>query len=251
MNLLFAAVLVIFAGNVFAEEHALFTSLLGDYVKDGHVGYAKLCRDARLGKYIQQLSSTDPSKYENAKDELSFWLNAYNAYTLQVICEHYPVKSINELHSGGLIIGTLIKGTIWDKKIAVVDGEEMSLNHIEHDIVRKKFRDPRVHFALVCASVSCPALRAEAYEGDVLDRQLNDQAKIFFEDRRKSYFDVDTKTAHLSKILDWYSDDFGGSKEKILEFIARFLPADVRAAIVNDPSAWKIRYASYDWALNE
>ncbi len=249
--LLLALTLLLFSTSLFADSHTLFTDLLQKYVKDGHVQYSALCKDSTLAAYTMQLAQTNPASISDPREELAFWINAYNAFTLKVICDHYPVKSINELHTGGLIIGTVIKGTIWDKKFFKINGEEMSLNHIEHEIVRKKFHDPRAHFALVCASTSCPPLRSEAYEGSKLDQQLDDQARIFFADKNRNFFEPDRKTAHLSKILDWYSKDFGASKPEILLFVARFLPDDLAAAIKNNPADWKIAYTDYDWELNE
>lgn len=249
---LFLTVLIFLSTTtLFADSHTPFTQLLQKYVQNGRVKYSSLCKDPGFTSYITQLSQTNPGTISDPKEELAFWINAYNAFTLKVICDHYPVKSINELHTGGLIIGTMIKGTIWDKKFFAINGEEMSLNHIEHEIVRKKFHDPRAHFALVCASTSCPPLRSEAYEGLKLDQQLDDQARIFFADKNRNFFEPDRKTAHLNKILDWYSKDFGPSKPEILLFVARFLPDDLSAAIKADPQKWKIVYTDYSWALNE
>jgi Protein of unknown function, DUF547 len=242
--------LLLFA-SVANADNSSYTRLLQTYVHDGRVNYPGLCKASEFATYIDELSKIDPAKFTNQKDELAFWINAYNAFTLKVICDHYPVKSINDLHTGGLIIGTIIHGTIWDKKFVPIHDEQISLNHIEHEIIRKKFREPRAHFALVCASKSCPALRSEAYEGATLDQQLNDQAKIFFSDPRKNRFEVDRRIAHLSKILDWYSRDFGSSKDRVLLFVASFLPDETAAAVKADPDAWKVDYTDYDWSLNE
>jgi hypothetical protein len=234
-----------------AGAHALFTEILSEYVNDGRVGYGSLCEDDRLEKYIGQLAATDPDTIDDDNARLAFWINAYNAYTLKVICDNYPVESINDLHFGGLIIGTVVNKTIWDKKFVVIGGEKMSLNHLEHKIVRPEFQDARAHFALVCASISCPALRPEAYDGDRLDAQLDDQAKSFFAESEKNNFDRDRKVAYLSKILDWYGDDFGESDEEILLAISSFLPADLAADIRANPGAWDIKHTKYDWGLNE
>ena len=228
----------------------MYTDLLQKNVHEGHVNYAALCKDSRLNSYAEELSKTNPAKLSQ-QDQLAFWINAYNAFTLKVICDHYPVKSINDLHSGGLIVGTVLKTTIWDKKFFSIHGEPMSLNHIEHDIVRKQFKEPRAHFALVCASISCPSLRSEAYEGSKLDQQLDDQGRLFFSQHNKNYFELHTKVAHLSKILDWYSKDFGGSNHEVLLFVAKFLPTDIAESIQANPDKWKIEYTSYDWNLNE
>ena len=253
---LIAAALIVwsadFSSAFFMEtdtDNRAFTETLQKNVHNGHVNYKALCKDPALSTYVAQLSKTAPDGSEES--QLAFWINAYNAYTLKVICDHYPVKSINELHRGGLIIGTLTKGTIWDKKLAIINGEPLTLNHIEHEVIRKQFHEPRAHFALVCASVSCPALRPEAYEAAKLNEQLEDQAKLFFADSGKNSFDVPDKIAHLSKILDWYSGDFGKTKQDVLLFVSRFVAEPIASEIRKDPGKWKIEYTDYNWDLNE
>jgi hypothetical protein len=243
---------LLFNGHLYAQEaHSLFTEILQDYVEDGKVNYKELCDDDRLDAYIAQLAATNPDTIADDKARLAFWINAYNAYTLKVICEHYPIKSINELHTGGLIIGMVLKKTIWDKPFVIINNRRITLNTIEHKIIRKRFRDARIHFALVCASQSCASLRSEAYEGAKLDEQLDDQGRKFFSQANKNYFDIDTMQAHLSKILDWYSEDFGKNDEEILLYISGFLSDDLAAAIRANPKKWKIKYTKYDWSLNE
>ncbi len=233
------------------DPSGLFTSILEAHVHDGLVDYAKLTDDPRLDVYVAWLARTDPSTLAGEKDRLAFWINAYNAYTLKLIRDNYPVTSINDLHSGGRIIGYVTKKTAWDKAFAVVGGETYTLNHIEHKIIRPRFSDPRVHFALVCAAMSCPPLRAQAYEGNQLDEQLDEQGRVFFAESAKNYFDLDTKTAHLSKILDWYKGDFGENDRDVLLAISPYLDDAVRASIESDPAAWDIEHTHYDWSLNE
>lgn len=231
--------------------HSRFSEILRDYVNDGKVDYRELCKDNRLGIYITQLAITNPDTISDEKARLAFWINAYNAYTIQVICDNYPLKSINELHFGGLYIGTLLKKTIWDKKFVVINNQKISLNYIEHEIIRPMFQDPRAHFALVCASISCPPLRSEAFEGAKLDEQLDDQGRIFFGESIKNYFEINKMTAHLSKILNWYSKDFGENDEEILLYVTRFLPDDLAATIQASSKKWKIKHTKYHWNLNE
>lgn len=233
------------------DAHGLFTEILRDYVHSGKVDYPELCKDDRLEAYIGQLAETNPDTIASKKAKLAFWLNAYNAFTLKVICDHYPVESINDLHFGGLYIGTLLKKTIWDEEFVVVNHQKISLNHIEHGVIRALFKDPRAHFALVCASVSCPPLRSEAYEKDKLDEQLDDQGRVFFGQTNKNRFEIDKKRAYLSKILDWFSDDFGENDQDVLLYIVQFLPDYLAAAIKAEPHNWKIKHTRYDWSLNE
>ena len=233
------------------DRHLLFTQILQDYVSNGLVKYKELKDDRRLDKYIEQLEGTNPQKIMNEKNRLAFWINAYNAYTLMFIIEEYPVESINDLHWGGLYLGSLLGTTIWDDEKIVINGSELSLNNIEHDIIRKKFNEERIHFALVCASISCPPLLNEAYEGSKLDKQLGEQAELFFNDVTKNKFYKNTRTVSLSKILSWYEDDFGENEQAILNYAAQFIDKETADDIKKNLSEWKINYLSYNWDLNE
>lgn len=235
------------ADNAF-RAHGLFTEILREQTHNGLVDYNQLRTDRRLDRYLRLLSDTNPDKL-SAYSRLAFWINLYNAWTLKLICDRYPVKSIRNLHVGGFLVGTLLKKTVWDKRVVMLGVRRLSLNMIEHDIVRPLFKDPRIHFALVCGARGCPPLRSEAFEGDTLADQLNDQARIFLRDRTKNRFDAANKAASLSRIFKWYSGDFGSIETSML-FIAKFLPDAVGDAIRSDPFGWKIRYATYDWGLN-
>lgn len=232
-------------------SHDLFTEILQDYVISGNVNYKSLCQDDRFEKYIKQLVKTNPDTIQSEKDRLAFWINAYNAYTLKIICDNYPIESINDLHSGGLVLGLIFSSTIWDKDFVIINNKPTTLNAIEHDTIRPLYNDPRAHFALVCASKSCPPLRSEAYEGDKLDEQLNDQGKIFLSDSQKNNFDISEKTAKISKIFDWFDEDFGEDEADILLFLADYLPEDSANLIRNNPHEWDVEYLDYDWSLNE
>jgi uncharacterized protein DUF547 len=231
-------------------SHTLFTEILSDYVSDGKVNYKDLRLDKRLPAYIDQLSHTDPATLIDDKERFAFWINAYNAYTLKIICDNYPLKSISELHGGGAFLGRITKTTVWDKKLVTINNKKMTLNDIEHKTIRPEFKDARAHFALVCAAKSCPPLRNEAYEAHTLSEQLNDQGRIFLSQLDENNFDIFGKAANISPIFSWFAGDFGG-KNKVLSFLADFLPQEVSEAIKKDSSSWKIRYTYYDWSLNE
>ncbi len=233
------------------DRHSLFSDILQQYVSKGKVNYKELKDDSRLDTYIISLSKINPDTITSQKDKLAFWINVYNVYTLQVICKNYPLESINDLHGGGLILGMVFGTTIWDDEFVSINGEETTLNHIEHEIIRPVFKDPRAHFALVCASKSCPPLRPEAYEGYKLDKQLDDQGKIFMSDNFKNSFDIKNKTANLSKIFSWFSEDFGDEDENILSFVSDYIEKDIAENIKNNPESWDIDYLDYDWGLNE
>ena len=233
------------------DQHLLFTQILNDYVFNGLVNYIKLKDDKRLDKYLEQLENTNPDNLLTDDDKLAFWINAYNAYTLKFIVEEYPVESINDLHWGGLYLGSLLGTTIWDDEKIIINGKRLSLNNIEHDIARKIFNEERVHFVMVCASYSCPPLRDEAYEGIKLNEQLNEQARIFFNDETKNKFDLKKRIAYLSKIFDWYDDDFGKDKNEILIYVSQYLDENLAKQIKDNINEWQIDYLSYNWDLNE
>lgn len=233
------------------EKHKLFTTILNDYVVNGLVKYKEMKSDKRLDEYLNQLSNTEPEKISNKNENLAFWINVYNAFTLKLIVENYPVESINDLHTGGLVIGQILGKTVWHKEWIKIDGKTLSLNNIEHDIIRKGFGESRIHFALVCAAISCPPLRFEAFEGYKLTQQLEDQAIKFFNDKTKNQFDLKTKTAKLSKILDWYDEDLGRNDEEVLKYVSQFLPEEISKSIKENSAEWDIEFLSYDWNLNE
>jgi hypothetical protein len=232
-----------------AQQHSLFADILNKHVKNGLVNYKELKKDKRLDAYLKQLTNTVPEKL-GRNEKLAFWINAYNAFTLQVIVENYPIESINELHTGGRIIGHILGKTVWDKEFITINSKKYSLNDIEHKILRK-MDEPRIHFAIVCASISCPALRNESFEAGKIEQQLQEEAIKFLNDKDRNDFDVTRKTASLSKIFDWFEEDFGSNDEEVLNYTAQFLNVDVAKNIKSNLTKWKIVYKDYNWDLNE
>lgn len=224
-------------------EHALFTAVLQTHVRDGRVDYAAIARDARFSAYLEALQATDPQALpENHR--LAFWLNAYNAFTIKRVIDQYPTKSLMNKFA------YLLRQSDFHKKFIVIHGHKYSLNDIEHRIIRP-MRDPRIHFALVCAARSCPLLRNEAYVPERLDAQLDDQARVFITDTTKNRFDFQNNEAYLSAIFDWFAEDFEKTGRSVLEFVARYLPSDDAAALQQRHQSFKIRYLPYDWRLND
>lgn len=229
------------------DPTAAYDAALARHVHNGRVDYKALKDDDRLGQYIRYVSRTDPATLPSKQAKLAFWINAYNAWTLKIVCDHYPLSSIKDLavQSNGKSV------SVWDRPLATVGGQTMTLNGIEHDIIRAKFDEPRIHFALVCAARSCPPLRPEAYTAQRLDVQLSDQARIFLQDRPKNSFDVQKKIAYLSQLFDWYADDFGGKGEPLLRYLAAYAPADAARSLKSEAHNWQIRFTDYDWSLND
>ena len=225
-----------------------YAALLRTYVRNGRVDYNGLRRDSSLARYVHRLQSINPDSLPDEHARLAFWLNVYNANTLLLVCEHYPLNSIKDIRDSAN--GKQTNRTPWEKPIVVTRGNRLSLNDVEEYFVRMRFQDPRVHFALVCAARGCPPLRAEPYRGDMINAQLDEQTRNYLQDTSENSFDIRTHAASLSKIFEWYPNDFGGTNEGILRFIAQFVPDAVARAIRENPFAWSVAFKEYDWRLN-
>ncbi len=222
-------------------SHASFDALLQKHVdNDGLVDYKGLKSDrAKLKEYLRSLESNPPKDSWTEDQKLAFWINAYNAYTIDLVLEHYPVKSIKDI---GSVIQVPFVNTPWDIKFINIDGEKYDLNNIEHGIIRKEFDEPRIHFALVCAAISCPKLQNNAYLPNTLDEQLTKAAKDFLSNVEKNEF-KSTKSAKLSKLFNWYGGDFNNDGS-LIDYVNQYAPVTL-----NDNA--KITWADYDWTLNE
>ena len=234
-----------FAGNAFADfdhTHEKWNQILKQYTtKNGNQVYFKYNElkknEGVLSSYLNELESLKKEKFNtfNQDQKLAFWINAYNAYTIQIILNHYPVKSIKDISSGWLSSGP------WKKDFINLFGTKISLDNIEHDTIRKEFDEPRIHFAVNCASIGCPSLLQEAFVGANLDNQLDRAADNFLQNKSKNY--VKGNTLHLSKIFKWYGGDFdqkyGGFKSYIIK--ALNLPQ----------KDYELEFNDYDWNLNE
>jgi hypothetical protein len=225
-----------------ANEHLThkgWNTLLNKHVDEaGNVDYKGFKSEEKaLNEYLTVLSKNHPDNSWKRNDRLAFWINAYNASTVKLIVKNYPVKSIKDL--GGSIYKV---NTPWDIKFIKIGEEVYDLNNIEHGMIRKEFSDPRIHFAVNCASVSCPKLRNEAYVGTTIEQQLEDQAKYFINNKVKNQI-KSTKKANLSKIFRWYKGDFTSSGMSIVEYINQYADVKLEADA-------KIEFLDYDWDLN-
>jgi len=226
-----------------ALRHGLFTALLQEYVLEGRVDYEEFARDERFSAYLDFLAGTDPHTLPTARDQLAFWINAYNAYTIRLILDHLPLSSIRDISLGlPILFGP------WSIDIAVVGGTSYTLNHIEHDIIRERFNEPRIHFALVCAALSCPNLRQEAYEGSTLEQQLEEETRRFLVDSTKNRFDVRGKVLYLSRIFDWYEGDFEEAAGSMPAFLLSYVDEELGAFLSGGD--YRIEFLDYDWSLN-
>ncbi len=222
-------------------SHAILDSLLKKHVSsDGLVDYASWAKDRdRLQQYLELLVTNPPNDQAwNRNDKLAYWINLYNAFTIDLILEYYPIKSIKDIGSN---IQIPFVNTPWDIKLIEINGKKYDLNNVEHNILRKIFDEPRIHFAINCASISCPRLRREAYTGERLERQLQEQTVEFLTDPSRN--EISSDKAEISKIFQWFGGDF--KKESTL---AQFLDTYVPAALSEQTD---ISFKDYDWSLNE
>ncbi|MBI1288794.1 MAG: DUF547 domain-containing protein [Flavobacteriales bacterium] len=225
------------AQSGFSGGNQIWTQLLQKHVDDrGWVSYRGFLNDtAILNNYLLWLSSNPPRLSADSDEKLAFWINAYNAFTVKLILDHYPVSSIKDIKNGVPFVNS-----VWDIKFFEVGSEEMSLNAIEHSILRKQFDEPRIHFAIVCASMSCPQLRNEAYTADKLEQQLTNQAVRFINDTTKNV--LAREKLQLSAIFKWYRKDF--TKEiSLKEYLRKYAKEAVSEKA-------KVSYLDYDWSLN-
>lgn len=225
--------------NEIFHKHKLWEELTRSYVTEaGFVNYKGFITDSvKLNKYLDLLSKNHPNDTWTSNERKAFWINAYNAFTIKLIVDNYPVKTIKDL--GGSIYKV---NTPWDIKFIQIGEEEYDLNNIEHGILRDQWKDPRIHAAVNCASVSCPALMKGAFTADKLDVQLDAQMKRFILDKSKNQISKDQ--LKLSKIFKWFTGDFKDISPDVISYINKFSEVQVSEDA-------HIDYFEYDWNLND
>ena len=211
-------------------DHQKWHVLLQKHVSaTGKVNYKGFKNDAKdLKTYLAELAANMPQKSWSKNDVLAYWINAYNAYTVQLILDHYPVKSIKDINDP------------WGKKWFTLGTKKYSLEAIEHEILRK-MNEPRIHFAINCASFSCPNLSNEAFTAEKLEKQLEAAAKSFVNDATKNTIAADK--IEISKIFDWFASDFK-TKGSMIEFLNQYSAVKISKNV-------KVKYKDYNWSLNE
>jgi hypothetical protein len=213
-------------------DHTPWDQLLQKHVSsNGNVNYEGFKSDIdRLNNYLVSISKIKPNTDWSRNETMAYWINAYNAYTIKLMLNNYPLKSIMDINGG----------KAWDLKFVEIEGEKYSLNNIEHDILRAKYFDSRIHFAVNCASISCPKLSNTAYFAEGLDQKLEKAAKEFINNSAQNT--ISSNKASVSKLFDWYKDDFtknGTVKEYINKYSTTKLTTD------------KISYKEYNWNINK
>lgn len=221
-----------------AVDYNIYAGLLKKYVKSGVVDYSGLKgQEPALDQFLRILEVTDV-KTLSRNERFAFYINVYNAWTLKLILDNYPgVKSIKDL--GGII------STPWKKNIVKLAEGTITLDDVEHKILRPQFKDPRIHFAVNCASKSCPILISEPYLPEKLDRQLDSSTRNFLNNPKRNYLKGDT--LHVSKIFKWYKKDF---KNGVAGFFLQYADKELRDKIERQKDKLKIAYLKYDWSLN-
>jgi len=232
---------------VAAPDHAAFEAILNTHVVAGadglnRVRYGDLKRQslAGLAAYLAQMEGVRASALP-AGAQMAFWINLYNANTLQIVAENYPVASIKDINLGGGFFG---RGP-WKAKLLRLEGRDLSLDNIEHDILREKFNEPLIHYALNCASVGCPNLQKRAYRAATLEDQLQAGARAYVNHPRGLSVKGDRLTA--SKIYRWYAADFGGSAGLSRHWAAYAAP-ELKNRL---PAVGSVDRYVYDWSLND
>ena len=227
-------------------DHTVWHKLLKRYVDaQGRVDYRAWKKQGRptLDRYLQSLAAVKPAALADKNERLAFWINAYNALTIKGMLHFYPTTSIKKHTS------VLWGFHFFDDVRLVVAGAERSVDHIEHKILRK-MQEPRIHFAIVCASTGCPRLRAEAYTGPTVQTQLASAARDFFNTRKHFRIDRAKRTVWFSKILKWFGADFGGTDQKLLRYAARQVLNPADRAFLQGPDL-DVEFLDYDWSINK
>lgn len=234
LSFFFSAILagnMLFAAHTSAPSHELWNELLGKYVSaSGKVNYKGFKADkAKLESYLKLLSENAPAADWSKNEKMAFWINAYNAFTIKLIVDKYPLKSIRDLDKP------------WDTKFIKIGNTSYSLNEIEHTILRKQYFDPRIHFAVNCASKSCPEILNRAFTADKLNAQLESLTKKYINNTFHNSLSADK--VEISSLFDWYKEDFTKTGT-VIDFINKYAANPVKATAA-------ISYKNYDWNLNE
>ncbi len=231
---LLPAVFVLFFAGVSDNsfDHSKWNELLQKNVSSsGAVNYDGFKASQKdLDVYLGQLKSKVPNSSWNKNQAMAYWINAYNAFTVKLILNNYPLKSIMDVNNG----------KAWDLKFIELDGKTYSLNNIEHDILRAKYGDPRIHFAVNCASISCPKLNNTAFTPEKLETQLEAMSKSFINNSSKNSLSADF--VKISSLFNWYKGDFT-KNGSVIDFINKYSTTKVNSGV-------SIQYMDYDWNLN-
>jgi hypothetical protein len=214
-------------------DYKAYDAFLQKYVSaKGNVNYKKIkANKSELEKLVKQFQGSIPQKTWSKNEQLAYWINAYNLFTIKLIVDNYPIKKITDLDNG----------KTWDVKRIKIGGQYYSLNQIENEIIRPTFQDARIHFALNCAAKSCPPLYNKAFVAANLETQLEQRTKTFINSKSNI---LSEKGLKISKIFDWYGSDFTTKNNTIQSFFSKYSSLRIQKDA-------KIEFLEYDWSLNE
>jgi len=218
-------------------SHEIWNHLVQAWVRDGLVDYPSIQADGEIDRYLAELNRIDPTKFPSREGRMAFWINAYNAFAVKGIIDGYSPATLWGRYR--YFIGREYR----------VGGTTVNLYDLERQVLIEQFREPLVHFAIVCASTSCPKLQSWAYQPDQLDRQLDTAAKAFINDPARNRFDRRQKLASLSMIFKWFESDFAHAAGSVLAYIARHVEDRELAEELKQPG-YRVEYLEYDWSLN-
>jgi hypothetical protein len=238
MKFIISLLIITFGQFAFSQiDHSEWDKLLKQNVsKNGLIDYQAIKNQPeKLNLYLRKISSNPPEDNWPENEKKAYWINVYNAFTVKLIIDNYPIKSIKD------IAGRIYKvNTPWDIKFIKIGKETYDLNNIEHNILRKDFDDPRIHFAINCASISCPNIRNEAYKASDLENQLNEQAILFINDTTKNT--LSKEKVQLSKIFQWFKGDFTKAST-LINYINKYSKEKISESAT-------VEFLAYDWNLN-
>ena len=224
-------------------DHSKFDQVLKKYVDDkGLVDYNSIAKDRGFSEYMQSLQTAGVEKFSR-DGQLAFWINAYNAVTIDKVIKTKPKKSVRETFVPGVWTGT----KFFTSRKNIVAGKRLSQDDIEHEILRKQFNDPRIHFAIICASMGCPLLPRIAYTEENVQARLEEETRKYLNSPRGTRIDRAENTLRVSKLFDWFGSDFINKSGSILAFMQTYLKEEALSFLKRNP---KISYLEYDWALN-
>jgi len=224
-------------------DHSIFDRILKTYVNNqGLVDYNGIAADQSFNSYMESLKTAQTDSM-SSDGQLAFWINAYNAVTIDKVIKWKPKKSVRETFVPGVWTGT----KFFTSREHTVAGEQLSQDDIEHEILRKQLKEPRIHFVIICASSGCPPLPRFAYTEDNVQAKLEDETRKYINSKRGTQIDTAKNTLYLSKLFDWFAGDFEYKSGSVLDFIKPYLDESALAFVEQNP---KIKYLHYDWALN-
>ena len=234
MKILAISMLLLFAGSSLALDPGdtsvdLWNKILETHVSaNGDVNYTALKQDPNFDKVLSTFAKELPNASWSKNEKLAYWMNVYNAYTLKLIVDHLPLKSITDLKEP------------WDQQFIVLENTSFSLNQIEHEILRKEFQDPRIHFGINCASISCPVLHNKAFYAENVSATLEMLTKRFINDKSRNT--ISTNQLKVSQIFDWFKEDFTVG-QSLIDFLNKYSNTSITASA-------SIDYQDYNWNLN-